>query len=83
MVMAGQIYDRRAEAIHDPLTARALVLDNGAPRVAKVAWDLIAPKRWTVFKARELVAASYTHTGPRVTDLFPLPPAWTLVRTAR
>ncbi len=84
--LAGQFHDRVAETIHDPLNARALVLDDGSTRVAIVACDLLSHKRSTVLKARELAAAetgippenilitaSHTHTGPRVADIFPAP----------
>jgi neutral ceramidase len=84
--LAGQFQDRIAESIHDPLYARALVLDDGTTSLAIVACDLLALKRPTVVRARELAAAqtgisadhimitaSHTHTGPRTTDIFPCP----------
>src|SRR6185437_16965194 len=84
--LAGQFQDRIAESIHDPLYARALVLDDGTTRLAVVACDLLALKRTTVARARELAAAqtgipaghimvtaSHTHTGPPTTDIFPCP----------
>jgi neutral ceramidase len=84
--LAGQFQDRIAESIHDPLYARALVLDDGTTGLAIVACDLLALKRPTVVQARELAAAqtgipadhimitaSHTHTGPRTTDIFPCP----------
>ena len=58
--LAGQFEDRFAETVHDPLYARALVLDDGRTRVAVVACDLLSLKRRTVLQARELAAA---HTG--------------------
>jgi hypothetical protein len=82
--LAGQFHDRIAETIHDLLHARALVLDDGATRVAIVACDLLSHKRSTVLKARDLAAAAtgipaenilvtatHTHTGPRVAEAFP------------
>ncbi|MGH2459712.1 MAG: hypothetical protein ACRDIY_12685 [Chloroflexota bacterium] len=77
--LAGQFNDRVAVTIHDPLNARALVLDDGTTRVALVACDLISHRRPTILKARELaeaatgiparnilIAASHTHTGPPI-----------------
>lgn len=84
--LAGQFQDRVAESVHDPLYARALVLDDGTTMLAVVACDLLSLKRPTVLRARELAAAqtgipaehimitaSHTHTGPRTTDIFPCP----------
>lgn len=82
--LAGQFNDRIAVTVHDPLNARALVLDDGTTPVAIVACDLLSHKRSTVLRARELAAAetgipagnilitaSHTHTGPRVAEGFP------------
>ena len=64
------------EAIHDPLKARACVLDDGKTRVAMVGLDTGIIGRGTVQKARAaiaercgiagenvLIAASHTHAG--------------------
>ena len=68
-----------AEDIHDPLYARALVLDDGECRVAIVSADLMGLDRWVVRLVRErierevgipaahvMVACSHTHSGPLV-----------------
>lgn len=69
-----------ALAVHDPLWARALVLDDGKRRVALVALDICgvseevvatvreaASSRWSVSPDGLLVAATHTHSGPRET----------------
>jgi neutral ceramidase len=66
-----------ALAVHDPLWARALVLDDGRQRVGVVALDLIeiseeavatvrgeASSRWGVSPDGLMIAASHTHSGP-------------------
>lgn len=60
--------------VHDPLYARALVLEHGDRRVALCALDLCGVQEDVVAAARErvagvdpadlLVAASHTHSGP-------------------
>ncbi|HEV8633954.1 MAG TPA: hypothetical protein VG370_06910 [Chloroflexota bacterium] len=84
--LAGQFHDRIAEIIHDPLHARAMVIDDGATSAALVACDLLSLKRPTVVEVREIaaertgvpaanvmIAATHTHTGPRTADIFPCP----------
>jgi neutral ceramidase len=64
-------------AVHDPLWARALVLDDGARRAGLVALDLIYAPEDLVAKVREavasptgispdglLIASTHTHSGP-------------------
>ena len=43
--MAGYYHARAAEGVHDPLHARALVLDSGGTRAALVVLDLITTPR--------------------------------------
>lgn len=78
-------YAGRADAsrgIHDDLMARALVLDDGATRLAIVACDLLALDRDLVAHIREraaeeasippghiMLACSHTHSGPSVPHL--------------
>jgi neutral ceramidase len=82
--VAGQFHERIAELVHDPLCARAFVVDDGETRAAIVGCDLLSLKRSTVQKARALAAeltdipatnilisATHTHTGPRTTGIFP------------
>lgn len=75
--LAGHFEERRAERVDDELTARALVLDDGAAPLALVVCDLIRLPGHAVAAAREAVAArggiaaervmisaTHTHTGP-------------------
>lgn len=68
-----------AEDIHDPLFARALVLDDGEKRVAVVAADLLGFDRAMARSLRERIAeatgipashimltCSHTHSGPLI-----------------
>ncbi len=77
MPLAGHFEYREAATIADDLTARALVLDDGATRLALVVCDLIRVPAWMVAAAREqiaercgipgdhvMIAATHTHTGP-------------------
>jgi neutral ceramidase len=60
------------QGVHDPLTATALVLDDGERRVAIVACDLLCLNEFVVDRIRErcgrqmdvLVCCSHTHSGP-------------------
>ena len=85
--VAGQFHERIAEFVHDPLCARAFVVDDGRTRAAIVGCDLLSLKRPTVQRARALAAeltgvpaanilisATHTHTGPRTTAIFPSSP---------
>jgi len=66
-----------AEGVHDPLFARALVLDDGTQRVAVVTADLMAIQPSVAAEVRRrieqeagipashaLIALSHTHSGP-------------------
>ena len=70
-----------AEGVHDPLFARAMVLEDGATRVAIVGADLLTADRGLVARVRAsiqqdvgippshcLVAFSHTHSGPLVSS---------------
>ncbi|MFN2284924.1 MAG: neutral/alkaline non-lysosomal ceramidase N-terminal domain-containing protein, partial [Anaerolineae bacterium] len=57
--------------VHDDLTATALVLDDGARRIAIVALDILTINEFIVDKARArltptevLLCCSHTHSGP-------------------
>jgi neutral ceramidase len=72
-----------ATGVLDPLMARVLVLEAGGKRLALVAMDLGEPLAGTWIEAlREkpattsgisyvLVAATHTHSGPRIRDEYP------------
>ncbi|MGQ9589469.1 MAG: hypothetical protein ACUVYA_04145, partial [Planctomycetota bacterium] len=74
-------YDRAATGVHDDLHAKAIVLDDGATKVALVALDLISAPRAVVEAARDevrkslgipgervMVSATHAHTGPVLRD---------------
>ncbi|HUT94055.1 MAG TPA: neutral/alkaline non-lysosomal ceramidase N-terminal domain-containing protein [Thermoguttaceae bacterium] len=75
--MPGLFTARMAESAHDPLHARALVLDDGATTLALVVVDNIgvaqevcdeakgmASKQCGIAVDKILVASTHTHTGP-------------------
>ena len=75
--MSGYYYERGAEGVHDPLHAKAIVLEVGGTRAALVALDLSTTTRNLVEDARRLIeestdvpgtsvmiSATHTHTGP-------------------
>ena len=79
--MAGYYHIRMSTETHDPLWAKATVLDDGQNQVAIVALDLIATTSWMVTESRQrihsltgispqniLIAASHSHTGPMLYD---------------
>lgn len=81
--MAGYFEDRKAEAVHDPLFARALVLNDGSTSIALVSCDLIAITKDMAGRIREeaekktgisgkniLVHATHIHTGPATTNIY-------------
>lgn len=75
--LAGYAWWRGSRGVRDPLTATALVLDDGATRVAIVALDLLAIHEATAQAIREaacataglnpdavLLACSHSHSSP-------------------
>jgi hypothetical protein len=79
--MAGYYSYRGAEGTHDPLFAKALVLEKDGTTVALVALDLITTTRGIVEEARKLaekhtgipagnvmISATHSHTGPVLYD---------------
>lgn len=79
----GQLTDRQVTAVHDPLHARCLVLDDGRTKIAIVICDsCMIPrkvfddaKRLAALKAeiptsRMLMAATHTHTAVTVGGVF-------------
>ncbi len=79
IAMAGFFIPRQAQDIHDPLHAKALVLDDGTTRLAMVVLDLLGLSLADVQTIRDrvaetteipaenvMVACTHTHTGPSV-----------------
>lgn len=85
--MIGSFQDRKAITAHDPLHARALVLDDGSVRIAFVVVDSCvigretyeAAKRMAAGKTgipahRMLMSATHTHTAPAAIQLAQIHP---------
>ncbi len=84
--MGGYAPWRRSEGVHDPLYARALVLERGALRLALVAVDVVGLQRGTLLPLHErfraagfdprhvVVASTHNHSGPDSVGLWGLPP---------
>ncbi|MGD9723013.1 MAG: hypothetical protein AB7O59_17420 [Pirellulales bacterium] len=76
--LAGLESNRAAQEIHDPLFARAVVLADGARRVALVSVDSIGLPRPSVERARAqltdlsyvLVASTHSHASPDVIGIW-------------
>lgn len=76
--LAGQEANRRAEGVHDPLYARALVLKDGPSRIALAVVDCIGIQYPTTQAVRAelpefdycLVASTHTHEGPDVVGIW-------------
>lgn len=79
--MAGYYSARGAEGTHDPLLAKALVLEKNGTRAALVTLDLITTTRKVVEESRALIeketgipgknvmiSATHSHTGPVLWD---------------
>jgi len=75
--MAGYYGVRYSTATHDPLWAKATVLDDGKNKLAIIALDLISTNPWMVRETRKLIeqklqipashvmiSATHSHTGP-------------------
>ena len=78
--MIGHFNDRKAREVHDPLTARAMVVDNGARKLALVVCDVCILERAETDAAKAMIekecglpkqdvmiCATHTHTGPATT----------------
>jgi hypothetical protein len=83
MNMPGGFSANEAKSAHDPLTARALVLDDGKTKVAWVVIDHLSVPRKVTAEAKELaskttgipvenmlVSATHTHSGVSAADEF-------------
>ena len=76
--VAGYMMDRKATGIHDPIMARAVVLESGGERIALAAVDLIGLQYPTVKAIRAklpqfryvLVASTHNHEGPDVIGIW-------------
>ena len=81
--MAGYYSVRLAGGEHDPLFAKAIVMEGGGVKAALVACDLIGVERLTVEQARKLIetrvgipgvnvmiSATHSHTGPLMRGRF-------------
>lgn len=79
--MAGYYGVRYSTATHDPLWAKATLLDDGTTKVAIIALDLISTNPWMVRETRKvieeklgippsnvMISASHSHTGPMLYD---------------
>lgn len=84
--IAGYFEDRKAREIHDPINARALVLDNGEQALAIVVADLIALTEAETVPAKRraaeltgipvehmMMSATHTHYGPSTVGIFNSP----------
>jgi hypothetical protein len=76
--IAGYGQNRRAEGVHDPLTARCVALRHGESRIALVAVDLIGLQYPEVVRIRRklpdfdyvMVASTHNHEGPDTIGLW-------------
>jgi len=80
--LQGHFEPRVADRVHDPLFAKAIVLDDGERRIAIVIADLIAllarevepakaviADRCNIPPERVLIAGTHTHSGPVTMDV--------------
>ncbi len=80
--LAGEFEERLATGIHDPLKAKALVLQQGREKVALVFCDLVGLDLNITTNARAMasdktgipvphivIAATHSHTGPLFNDI--------------
>ncbi len=72
--LAGYSIARKSEAVHDHLSARCVVLDDGTTRIALVSCDLIGVPRFNTLLIRKqisrvpqsqvIIGGTHTHSGP-------------------
>jgi hypothetical protein len=86
--MGGYGFWRRSEGVHDPLYARALVLEQGELQLALVALDVVGVQREDLLPLRQqlesegfdprqlVIAATHNHSGPDTIGLWGLPPLY-------
>ncbi len=76
--MAGFAHGRAATGVHDPLMARAVVLDDGQRKFALVSVDLVGLQYPNVLRIRErlkgisyaMVSSTHNHEGPDVVGIW-------------
>jgi hypothetical protein len=76
--LAGYGHNRQATGVHDPLWARAVVLNDGGAKIALVSVDLVGIQRPTVQNIRAklpayhhvMVSSTHNHEGPDVVGLW-------------
>lgn len=76
--IAGYGQDRVATGVHDPLHARAVVLDDGERKIALVCVDLVGLQYPEVLRIREelkdfhyvMVSSTHNHEGPDVIGIW-------------
>ena len=76
--IAGYGQNRRAKGVHDPLFARAIVIDDGQKKIALAAVDVVGLQYPAVRRIREklkgfdyvLVASTHNHEGPDVVGIW-------------
>ena len=76
--LAGFGQNRKATKVHDPITARAVVMADGDKKIALVSVDVVGLFHPTVERIREklpgfqyvLVAATHNHEGPDTLGLW-------------
>lgn len=79
--MAGYYGKRLSTETHDPLWAKATVMDDGQNSIAIISLDLVATTKWLVDETRTLItaqsklppdrimiSATHSHTGPVLFD---------------
>ncbi|WP_435010344.1 neutral/alkaline non-lysosomal ceramidase N-terminal domain-containing protein [Tundrisphaera lichenicola] len=79
--MAGYYAERLSKGVHDPLLAKAIVLESGGKKAALVSLDLISTTASMVSEARReiekttgvggadvMISATHAHTGPVLQD---------------
>ncbi len=79
--MAGYYGKRLSTETHDPLWAKATVIDDGQNSIAIISLDLVATTKWLVDETRALItaqsklptdrimiSATHSHTGPVLFD---------------
>jgi hypothetical protein len=78
VLLAGFGKDRRATRVHDPITARAVVLSDGSEKIALVSVDVVGLFFPSVEAVRKqlpgfkyvLVSSTHNHEGPDTLGLW-------------